>query len=75
MTRKDMIKFIVCYCNNCDNCLKCPVKLYCIGLSKYSEETGVPAFTLMTDAEVRDMYLKCCVNLESRGTDNDKKNQ
>ena len=58
MTRKDMIRFLVRYCDDSDNCHLCPGKVYCIGLAEESDEIGESAFSLMTDAEVRDMYLK-----------------
>ena len=71
MTRRDMIAFLVCFCDSWDDCNTCPGKKYCIGFATESEIIGASTFSLMTDAEVRDMYFKCGAIIRSEGVDND----
>ena len=68
MTRKDMVAFLVHFCDNCYNCYTCPGNEFCMGMEEECDDLGESVFSLMTDAEVYDMYLKCI-----GGADNDNK--
>ena len=71
MTRKDMVAFLVHFCDNCDNCHICPGNEFCIGMAEECDAIGESVFCLLTDAELYAMYLKCCA--KDRIGDNDNK--